>query len=264
VEADASSNGAAIEVTVLNVAPVADDDGYCTDEAVTLNVPAPGVLAGDSDANGDPLLAVLEGDPAHGELALRADGSFVYTPTANYHGADNFYYRASDGVHHSNPATVTLTVLEEPLHYVYLPLSLRSMAAPDLVVLSLSATPGVIQVVIGNQGTAPAVPDFWVDVYIAPDPVPERVNQTWLHVADMGLVWDVWDTLSPGQTLTLTSASYAGPYSFIVWPLAAGTPVYAQVDTWNGATDYGAVREDHEILGQPYNNIEHTTVSATP
>lgn len=147
------------------------------------------------------------------------------------------------------------------IHYVYLPLILREeFRAPDLVVHSITATTDMIQVVIGNQGNAPAVTDFWVDVYIAPDPVPTVAIQTWLHIADMGLVWEVLDVLEPGDTLTLTSVSYLEPYSYIVWPLAEGTPIYAQVDSWNGKEDYGAVLEDHEIRGEAYNNINHTTV----
>jgi hypothetical protein len=41
----------------------------------------------------------------------------------------------------------------------------------------------------------------------------------------------------------------------VTWPLAAGTPVYAQVDAVNLATTYGAVLENHEIAGGAYNNI---------
>jgi hypothetical protein len=37
--------------------------------------------------------------------------------------------------------------------------------------------------------------------------------------------------------------------------LPAGTPVCAQVDAYNAATTYGAVRESHEILGGEYNNV---------
>jgi hypothetical protein len=37
--------------------------------------------------------------------------------------------------------------------------------------------------------------------------------------------------------------------------LPAGTVLYAQVDSFNPDTAYGAVLETHEIIGRPYNNI---------
>ena len=48
--------------------------------------------------------------PAHGTVTLNADGSFTYTPAANYNGADSFTYTANDGTADSNVATVTITV----------------------------------------------------------------------------------------------------------------------------------------------------------
>ena len=94
-----------------NTAPVANDNGYSTDEDVTLNVTAPGILENDSDADGDPLTAALESNVSHGSLSLNADGSFTYTPSANYHGPDSFTYSASDGELASNVATVTINVI---------------------------------------------------------------------------------------------------------------------------------------------------------
>lgn len=34
--------------------------------------------------------------PAHGTLTLNADGSFVFTPQADFFGEDSFTYQASD------------------------------------------------------------------------------------------------------------------------------------------------------------------------
>ncbi len=67
-------------------------------------------MENDQDIDGDPLNAVLETGPAHGTVELSADGSFIYTPTANYNGFDQFSYRVSDGRLSSNVATVILEV----------------------------------------------------------------------------------------------------------------------------------------------------------
>src|SRR5439155_6720999 len=69
-----------------------------------------GVLANDADADGDALTAALVNPPANGALTLNADGSFTYTPNANFNGLDSFTYRANDGTDDSSPATVTITV----------------------------------------------------------------------------------------------------------------------------------------------------------
>ena len=68
------------------------------------------VLANDNDVDGDSLSAAVTDPPDHGILTLRADGTFIYTPEANFAGVDTFTYRASDGARTSDPATVTLTI----------------------------------------------------------------------------------------------------------------------------------------------------------
>ncbi len=60
-------------------------------------VAAPGVLGNDTDADSDPLTAVLDTDVSHGTLSLAADGGFTYTPTSGYSGPDSFTYHADDG-----------------------------------------------------------------------------------------------------------------------------------------------------------------------
>jgi VCBS repeat-containing protein len=94
----------------VNSAPVAGDDAFATDEDTPLSEPAPGVLVNDSDADLDPLTAVLETDVTNGILTLNADGSFTYTPNPDFNGVDSFTYRANDGLQDGNIATVTITV----------------------------------------------------------------------------------------------------------------------------------------------------------
>ncbi len=86
-----------INVTPVNDAPVAAPDSCTIDEDTTLTVPASGVLANDSDADGDTPTAVLVSGPSHGTLTLNADGSFAYTPNANFNGTDSFIYTPNDG-----------------------------------------------------------------------------------------------------------------------------------------------------------------------
>jgi len=99
-----------INVNSVNDPPTAVDDNYITDEDTALNVAAPGVLTNDSDPENDPLTAVLVSDVSNGSLSLNADGSFDYTPNANFNGSDSFTYTANDGTTDSNVATVSLTV----------------------------------------------------------------------------------------------------------------------------------------------------------
>lgn len=99
-----------VTVTGANSAPVANADGYTTSQDTTLNVSAPGVLANDTDADGDPLTAALVSGPGNGTLTLNPDGSFAYIPNSSFTGTDSFAYKASDGQDTSAPATVTITV----------------------------------------------------------------------------------------------------------------------------------------------------------
>ena len=101
---------ATFRVIVDNVAPTANNNAYNTNEDNVLTVNAPGVLGNDTDPGNNPLTAVLVSSTRNGTLQLRGDGSFVYTPNANFSGTDTFTYRASDGQAESGLATVTINV----------------------------------------------------------------------------------------------------------------------------------------------------------
>lgn len=148
-------------------------------------------------------------------------------------------------------------------YLVYIPLvPNRDFHAPDLIVVSIVATENDVVIVLRNQGnlTIPARDEFWVDFYVDPDPPPTAVNQTWDQLCEQGLVWGVTAPalpLPPGGEVTLRMGDqYFWPeHSYVEWPLVVGTPVYVQADSANVWTNYGAVYEDHEILGGPYNNV---------
>jgi serine protease AprX len=93
-----------------NNPPVANNDSYSTNEDTPLSVASPGVLGNDTDPDGDSLTAAVVTGPTAGSLSLSANGSFTYTPTPNFNGADSFVYRADDGRGGTAQATVTITV----------------------------------------------------------------------------------------------------------------------------------------------------------
>jgi VCBS repeat-containing protein len=111
-DGDADSNTSTVTITIngANDAPVAGNDSYSTNEDTSLVIAGPGILGNDTDVDVEPLSAILVTGPAHGTLVLNSDGSFTYTPEANYNGSDSFTYKANDGTADSNVATVNLTV----------------------------------------------------------------------------------------------------------------------------------------------------------
>jgi len=75
----------------FDMVPVAAGDSYTTGETLDVS-PLDGLLANDTDADGDPLTVVLVAGPQHGVLAINPDGSFRYTPNTDFHGSDAFQY----------------------------------------------------------------------------------------------------------------------------------------------------------------------------
>lgn len=112
---DGTQNGntVAVSLTVegVNSLPVltADTYGVAEDSVLTVGA-ATGVLANDSDEDGDPLTAILVTSTTHGTLTLNADGSLVYTPNPDFSGTDSFTYRANDGTASGSAVVVTINV----------------------------------------------------------------------------------------------------------------------------------------------------------
>ena len=88
----------------------ANDDFYVMFEREALTVDSPGLLGNDNNFGANSLSAVLITGPANGMLGLNSDGSFSYTPNANFNGTDTFTYRADSGTVTGSNAVVTITV----------------------------------------------------------------------------------------------------------------------------------------------------------
>jgi VCBS repeat-containing protein len=101
------SNVATVSITVnpVNDAPVASDVSIVADEDTTFA----GSLTA-NDVENDALSFGVVVGPAHGVVDVEVDGSYSYTPAADYFGDDRFTFLANDGELDSNVATVSITV----------------------------------------------------------------------------------------------------------------------------------------------------------
>ena len=106
--------------TASNQSPIAVNDNYVSYANLSLNISAAeGVLANDTDADGDALTASIISQAAFGDVFSNADGSFIVTPSSlpldpHFNGDDSFTYEVSDGIS-SSEATVFLHTVGSPV-----------------------------------------------------------------------------------------------------------------------------------------------------
>ena len=99
-------------ITGTNSAPVAVNDTASTDEDTALTSSAD-LVANDTDADGDGLTVTAGTFPTtqSGSLVLAEDGSYTYTPAANFSGTDTVDYTVTDGTA-TDTGTLTITVAD--------------------------------------------------------------------------------------------------------------------------------------------------------
>ena len=86
-------------------------DTYAATEDTVLNVPtATGVLLNDTGLGDGPLTLSVVGPVTGGAVLLNSDGSFTFTPTANFNGAASFTYQVQDADGDTATALVTINV----------------------------------------------------------------------------------------------------------------------------------------------------------
>ncbi|WP_345013754.1 retention module-containing protein, partial [Pseudaeromonas paramecii] len=100
-----TSSTVSIGVTPVNDAPTTADVNLTTAEDTAVS----GVISA-SDLDGDSLSYAVSSEASHGSVILNADGSFTYTPAANYHGSDSFSVLIDDGNGGTTSSTVSIGV----------------------------------------------------------------------------------------------------------------------------------------------------------
>jgi len=258
-----ATNATAQTFVADNVAPVLTVTKLIETAVLTHSVPVLNIAATDGGSVNQVYVIVEAPNETYAAEATR-DGNgwrFDLQPAqAGTYTLQVSAYDAAQNVSLAGPFGVAIT--EPTIYQAFLPLVTQAfVAGPDLAVNRLLVTNTAVQVIIKNQGNEPVTDEFWVDVYVNPRSAPTGVNQTWSSLGAQGLTWGVTAAalpqLVPGGVLTLTvNDAYFWPsLSKVTWPLANGTPVYAQVDAANAGVAYGAVLELDELPGVTYNNV---------
>jgi VCBS repeat-containing protein len=111
VDGDCSSATVTITIIPVNDVPVAVNDTNTTNE----DTPVSGTVTSNDTQSGDGgnnwSLVGINGGAAHGSVTMNPDGTYTYTPNANYHGVDVFNYTLCDVDGDCSSATVTITII---------------------------------------------------------------------------------------------------------------------------------------------------------
>ena len=128
-----------VTVTPVNDPPVDVNQAVTTPEDLPIN----GTLPVATDVDGDPLTyAAGATAPGHGTLTVNPDGSYVYTPAADFNGTDTFTYTVTDGtVTVEKTITVTVTPVNDPPVAVDEMAKVRQDHAVDIDVLANDRDP---------------------------------------------------------------------------------------------------------------------------
>ena len=110
VDNDCSTATVTVTINSVDDVPVAVNDVNTTNE----DTPVSGNAASNDTPSGDGgntwSLVNANGGAAHGTVTMNPDGTYTYTPAANYNGSDVFTYKLCDADNDCSTATVTITI----------------------------------------------------------------------------------------------------------------------------------------------------------
>jgi VCBS repeat-containing protein len=233
----------AVRPLVVNQAPVAVNDSYSTIANTTMNQSAPGVLVNDSDAEGTTLTAQLVSGASHGTITLNSNGSFVYTPTADYVGSDSFTYATSDGKATSNVATVSITV-SAAATLSALSVSPASVtggtSSQGMVTLTSAAPTGGVVVTLSDNSSAASEPSS-VTVPAGSTTATFTITTTTVTTATSVTVSAVYGGVTKTATLTVNPAIALSALSVSPASVTGGTSSQGTVTLTSAAPTGGVV-----------------------
>ncbi|MCU0525936.1 MAG: tandem-95 repeat protein [Elainella sp. Prado103] len=240
---DANSDGAGAKSSttvtstiVINALPDPVNDNFVTPEDTPFSSTVADLDAGETPANYS-----IQSNPTNGTVVFNADGSFTYTPNADFNGSDSFVYKVTDSNGDFATATATIvinsvqdiqndsaTVKEDST--INLNVLANDSFAPGAVVSSVSQGNNG-QVVIDSNGIVKYTPNpnfhgtdsftytvisggilETATVTITVDPVPDAENDVFVTNEDTAIGGTVADA-DPGSnpaTYSLTVAPSHG------------------------------------------------------
>jgi VCBS repeat-containing protein len=230
-------------INAVNDAPVLADQMLAGNEDTTISG---NLLATATDVDSSNLGTAIVAGPQHGQLSVGVDGSFTYTPEANYNGADSFSYKVNDGELDSNVATVSLTVTPVNDAPVANPIA-ATLAEDGSITLDLLASafdvdgdPLTVSVTNPQSGTLTHNPDGTWTYTPAPDFNGEDGFAYTVSDDRRESPWDGQLTASSFVRLTITAVNDA--------PVAVDDSAALDED---GSIRLALLANDHDVDGDP-------------
>lgn len=166
-----------------NTAPIAVGDTVGVPYNLAQNI---GLTAHDAENNS--LTYIILQAPKHGSLSGEAP-HLSFTPASGYSGEDSFSFIVSDGTLFSNSATVTISVLANPL-----------------TSLSYSRNPAVYTKGAAITPNTPTFPNGTINVYSVSPTLPAGLSLN----SSTGIISGVPTAATPSRTYTVTGTLASG------------------------------------------------------
>lgn len=190
--------------------------------AVPLNAQSVIQLQG-ADADGTPLTYAVVASPAHGISNLNTStGALIYTPTADFIGADSFTYTVTSGGETTPAATVSLTITAAKTRVID---TLTCGGVPcsgtvSFFLTQVAASPsGIIPAKASVSSVLSSNGQFDVSLYPSRAVSPVQFYQMWLNSNGNSQLLGIYDIPASTTTISLighriTDANLSAQYTF--------------------------------------------------